>query len=44
MWDVGSLSGNGSEFCEELRKRMVDVYLFADGEMERMRLLDVGMN
>ena len=25
MWNLGSLSGNGGEVCEELRKRMIDV-------------------
>ena len=25
MWDIGSLCGKG-DFCEELRKRIVDVY------------------
>ena len=24
-WNLGSLSGNGGEVCEELRKRMIDV-------------------
>ena len=25
MWNLGSLSGNGGEVCEELRKRTIDV-------------------
>ena len=25
MWNLGSLSGNGGDVCEELRKRMIDV-------------------
>ena len=37
-WNVGSLSGNGGEVCEKLKKRMIDVslMLFAGGEMERV--------
>ena len=36
-WDIGSLSANGGEACEELRKRMNDVQ-----EMERTVLYNVG--
>ena len=24
-WNLGNVSGNGGEVCEELRKRMIDV-------------------
>ena len=41
-WNLGSLSGKGGEVCEELRKRMIDIQLFAGGEMERAGCLDDG--
>ena len=34
MWNFGCLSGKG-EVCVKLRRRMIDVLLFAGGEMER---------
>mgnify|MGYP001794048832 CR=1 FL=1 len=35
-WNVGSMSGRGTEMCEELRKRRMDV-LSARSEVGRTR-------
>ena len=44
MWNIGSLCGKGGEVCEELRKRMIDVYCLLEvrwrGQGSRM----LGMN
>ena len=40
-WNVGSLSGKGGEYCEELRKKMIGV-LLTGGEMERTGYYDAG--
>ena len=35
-WNIGSLSGNGGDVCEELRKRMIDVCGLQEVKMERI--------
>ena len=43
MWNLGSLCGNGGEICEELRKRMFDVYCLQEVKLRGQCARILGM-
>ena len=43
MWNLGSLSGKGSEVCDELRKRMIDVCCLWDVRWKGQSVRMLGM-